>query len=964
MVMTEKSLWKKFSIFILVICILTSGFTGIAGAYLGMTGITVEHYYSDDPLVSEYVEFSQSIYGTPLLDFVDTKDDHYTVTGMELERSTYNVIVNAVFIYPVLTNDGVAYYTDVVGYTTADENLEKTVVSPGGSFNANLSDYSDIISLFNNEYSYVLLSDNDVLVDNITGNTVINFYYFVYHNEIYELYPLGKDDLISKLNGFWDGPVVNDYETEPPIDPDEICADGEYVFGSSDYNYTLKIFYEPPSDREYTVTYRKNIGSAHHENWISYTDPATHLKGARVEALTIAYLANNSDSGWNTGTFTGWTSSEDKYLIYYGPDYNFTMPAKDVVLTAHWESEWAEVPSLMFNATGGTFDDSVVVESSTLTDELEQILDDDFDGNSNGLLQVENITPLSTITAPSPAPTREGYIFSHWLYEAMSQDGMETVYIPWKFTGDPDAYGVPYGQTYLEAQWTPVGEPAAHTVTFNAMGGEFDENNVSISSSVLTDTLAGSFGVDGTNELFIVSGVSDGAEISEPDEPPVLDHHQLDGWYYLNDDSDKVFWNFTGSSVPDLVEDSIVLYAEWTEDDKYTVTYHASDATGGTVPVDSLSPYYSGSKVIVLDEGDLERDNYVFAGWNKTSAAGTTVDYYADDDFFITTNMNLYAVWTEQHGPVEYTITYAPGAAGASAAFMPDPLTYDLEEGDIFNIVNTEPEWIGYDFEGWKRNDTGVVHNAGDNFEMPGQDVTLTAQWSTGGSLLYAVTYEPGDAGASATSMPAPLIYYLEKNDVFTLDSLEPEWIEHSFEGWLRNDTNSEYDAGNNFTMPANDVILTAQWGYTVVYHANGAAGNVPVDGNSYRSGDTVTVKQKGNLQMQGYSFKGWNTMIDGSGTTYQPAATFDIYENADLYAQWKKDNDNGGGGGGGSSNSGGSSDKPSEGFEEEVEGEIPEQKSALVIPLFIMLLVILGGIVVLRWYKRRLELKRMRPPA
>ncbi|MCF0108162.1 MAG: InlB B-repeat-containing protein, partial [Bacilli bacterium] len=78
-------------------------------------------------------------------------------------------------------------------------------------------------------------------------------------------------------------------------------------------------------------------------------------------------------------------------------------------------------------------------------------------------------------------------------------------------------------------------------------------------------------------------------------------------------------------------------------------------------------------------------------------------------------------------------------------------------------------------------------------------------------------------------------------------------------------------------------------YAYNVTYDANGAtSGDVPVDDTNYNSGSEVTVLGNvGNLDKAGYSFAGWNTSPDGSGTSYSAGQTFNITDNIVLYAQW-----------------------------------------------------------------------------
>jgi uncharacterized repeat protein (TIGR02543 family) len=78
---------------------------------------------------------------------------------------------------------------------------------------------------------------------------------------------------------------------------------------------------------------------------------------------------------------------------------------------------------------------------------------------------------------------------------------------------------------------------------------------------------------------------------------------------------------------------------------------------------------------------------------------------------------------------------------------------------------------------------------------------------------------------------------------------------------------------------------------YTVTYGGNGSnSGAVPEDGNSYQAGSQVTVLgNTGDLLKTGSTFAGWDTAPDGSGTSYQPGATFDISADTTLYAVWQQ---------------------------------------------------------------------------
>ena len=76
---------------------------------------------------------------------------------------------------------------------------------------------------------------------------------------------------------------------------------------------------------------------------------------------------------------------------------------------------------------------------------------------------------------------------------------------------------------------------------------------------------------------------------------------------------------------------------------------------------------------------------------------------------------------------------------------------------------------------------------------------------------------------------------------------------------------------------------------YAVAYDGNNATGGtVPAPNTTYLPGETVTVLgNTGNLERTGYTFAGWNTAANGSGTSYTAGATFAINSSVTFYAKW-----------------------------------------------------------------------------
>lgn len=100
----------------------------------------------------------------------------------------------------------------------------------------------------------------------------------------------------------------------------------------------------------------------------------------------------------------------------------------------------------------------------------------------------------------------------------------------------------------------------------------------------------------------------------------------------------------------------------------------------------------------------------------------------------------------------------------------------------------------------------------------------------------------------------------------------------------------SFYLAGSNGVMAELSNTGTPAPTYTVTYNGNGNTGGaVPTDSAAYAQNDSVTVAgNTGALVKSGYTFSGWNTQANGSGTDYAAGSTYTMgTANATLYAKW-----------------------------------------------------------------------------
>jgi uncharacterized repeat protein (TIGR02543 family) len=87
----------------------------------------------------------------------------------------------------------------------------------------------------------------------------------------------------------------------------------------------------------------------------------------------------------------------------------------------------------------------------------------------------------------------------------------------------------------------------------------------------------------------------------------------------------------------------------------------------------------------------------------------------------------------------------------------------------------------------------------------------------------------------------------------------------------------------------ADTVSATLLAQYVVTYNANGGTGSMSDAKSPYLANDKVTVLPN-SFSRSGYTFSGWNTAADGSGTTRKVGTTFTMpAADVTLYAQWTK---------------------------------------------------------------------------
>lgn len=340
-----------------------------------------------------------------------------------------------------------------------------------------------------------------------------------------------------------------------------------------------------------------------------------------------------------------------------------------------------------------------------------------------------------------------------------------------------------------------------------------------------------------------------------------------------------------------------------TTDTVYTVTYYPNGAASGGVPVDSAS-YESGETITVLDNtGGLTKGSTperTFVYW-CTTADGTGDTFAPGDSTSPTdTDIELYAIYLGDRGPAGGYLFYDKGSISdgwryleispsslTGAPWAPSPWsTVDLN-GDYATAV-PELTTIG----AGQANTAFVVATFGDTLQSSDYACGVATAYDGGGFDDWFLPSRD-EMAEIYTHLAAP-----------GLGNIDP-WVHLSSSEGLA-DKAWYYYLGAPESTSVIDKALSrdirairafrgrGDASYVVTYHPNGSeSGSAPFDLTLYESGEEVTVKPNNSggdaLSKTDFSFVGWNTKPDGSGTHYGSAETLSMPAGgAVLYAEWQ----------------------------------------------------------------------------
>ena len=318
------------------------------------------------------------------------------------------------------------------------------------------------------------------------------------------------------------------------------------------------------------------------------------------------------------------------------------------------------------------------------------------------------------------------------------------------------------------------------------------------------------------------------------------------------------------------ITESLKLTAKWIAY-TYTVKF---DANGGSGEMESQDFTYDVEQA--LRENTFTHPECNFAGWGVSPDSNTI--YKNGGVVKNLTNENkgtvtLYAVWTEKD-----RVT--------SVFFSPlDGMPVDCGDS-VALFCGTPGAKIYYTIDGVKKEYTDEI--------VITDDVTITAYASKDGmrdSDVSTASYSVKTYTVTFTSEHGTVpnsITKLKKYDTFTTENLPKLTATgYTFKGWYDGRTTVKIQ----YTITC-DLEFTAEWTantYTVKFDANGGSDKPDRQAFTYDVEQALTANT---FTRDGYTFAGWNTQLDGKGTSYTDMAKVKNLANEDgkevtLYAVW-----------------------------------------------------------------------------
>lgn len=390
---------------------------------------------------------------------------------------------------------------------------------------------------------------------------------------------------------------------------------------------------------------------------------------------------------------------------------------------------------------------------------------------------------------------------------------------------------------------------------------------------------------------------------------PVREGYSFDGWYTEKNGGTEIK---SGDTVE--ITQNTTVYARW-KANTYEIEYNSNGGTGSMA--DTTATY---GQNVTLRANTYSRTGYTFNGWNtKADGTGTA---YADKatvkDLTASTSVTLYAQWKANTYTVNLYSNLLQGMDNTSSAVTAEAITYSISNGAVTATgINRDTDCYGFT-SGRVWLETGKTYRF---------STTHTGTYVTDVELffMYNGSYAQLNGQNTWVHMSAPSYnfsviatgeYWMrmdinKKGQTHTLSNINIAESKgsigvtygntysalptlsrtgYTFLGWKDKDGNSY--TTSTAVSKTSDHDLYAQWQahkYTVKFNANNGSGSMPNQAFTYGMAQTLSANT---FTRSGYTFGGWNTKADGTGTAYTNTASVKDLTSQNgatvtLYAQW-----------------------------------------------------------------------------
>ena len=441
---------------------------------------------------------------------------------------------------------------------------------------------------------------------------------------------------------------------------------------------------------------------------------------------------------------------------------------------------------------------------------------------ADGNVAMEGVTDSNGVARQPLAPTREGYTFTGWTYDAAGTE-------PVDFTKP-----IPGGGQHVTffAQWAELANNEKD-VLYVANGGVFADGNE------------------------VLQGVTDADGVARQPLAPTREGYTFAGWTYDREGTDPV--DFDNPLVGGGKH--ATLYAQWNaveKDNSIDVLYVAN---GGT--------FFDGSDALQgVTDGDgvarqplaPTREGYTFAGWTYDRDGNDPVDFskpvQGGGD-----HVTFYAQWNMDVEANSIDVLYA---ANGGKFFDGNETLQGVTDGDGVARQPLAPTREGYTFAGWTYDSKGKDPV---DFSKPvqggGDHVTFYAQWTkdkgTDENVKDVLYFANGGTFFDGNET----LQGVTDGDGVARQPLAPTREGYTFAGWTYD---SEGTDPVDFSKPVqgggDHVTFYAQWTknetpavqtHKVNFYVDGSTTTVEVE-------DGKTVAQPSDPSVDGFNFVGWSS--------------------------------------------------------------------------------------------------------